>query len=313
MCDEQNPAVSVTSALSYAFALGLLAAINPCGFPMLPGYLSFFVGERAGEGAGTSARLYAAVRSSVAVSGGFVAVFAVLGAAFEAGISVFMNWVPWVMLAVALTMGALGVAGLAGRKVALRLALPARGGRSATMRSMAGYGVSYAVASLTCSLSLFLAGVGSSFTRSGIATGVATFVAYAAGMAAVLTVVSVSVALARTSILGVLRRSGRYLERAGSVLLVAVSLYLVDYWVSYLVDPTASWGPLAVMQRLQSTLTGLLDRGGVELLVGLAAAAVAVVALGFHLGSLSRDGAPREPAEQAAGLQGETREPVEVR
>jgi cytochrome c biogenesis protein CcdA len=42
----------VTATLGYAFALGFVAAINPCGFPLLPAYLTFFAeGERTIVGA----------------------------------------------------------------------------------------------------------------------------------------------------------------------------------------------------------------------------------------------------------------------
>ncbi|MGH8920665.1 MAG: cytochrome c biogenesis protein CcdA, partial [Actinomycetes bacterium] len=79
-------------ALSYAFLLGLAAAVNPCGFPMLPAYLSVFVrGDEADPP--LRHRLARATRSAAAVSAGFVVVFAVLGALFEAGISIFMAWV----------------------------------------------------------------------------------------------------------------------------------------------------------------------------------------------------------------------------
>lgn len=298
----------VISQLSYPFALGMLAAVNPCGFPMLPAYLSFFIGEQtagtAGTGrAATGARLVASVRSAVAVSLGFVVVFAVLGAAFEAGLSAFMNWVPWVMIAVAALMGVIGVIGLTGRHVNLRLSYLPIGGRSASVGSMVGYGVSYALASLTCALPLFLAGVAGAFTRSGVVMGSGTFLAYALGMAAVLTVVTVAVAVTRTSIVSVLRRSGRHLDRVASGLLVLVALYLIDYWISYLHDPTASSGPIALVGHLQAVLSRRLDHSGAELILGLAAAALVIVAVGFRLGAVG-SGAGAQTGGAQAGRAG---------
>ena len=34
----------IDAPLGLAFAAGLVATINPCGFAMLPAYLSFFLG-----------------------------------------------------------------------------------------------------------------------------------------------------------------------------------------------------------------------------------------------------------------------------
>ncbi|MHB1710713.1 MAG: cytochrome c biogenesis CcdA family protein [Acidimicrobiales bacterium] len=297
------------SQFSYPFALGVLAAVNPCGFPMLPAYLSFFIGERTAGSAATGrsaigARLLASVRSSVAVSLGFVVVFAVLGAAFQAGLSAFMNWVPWIMVAVATGMGVIGVLGLTGRHVNVYLPHPRIGVRSASMGSMVGYGVSYAVASLTCALPLFLAGVAGSFTRSGVVTGIETFLAYAVGMAAVLTVVTVAVALTRTSILSALRRSGRHLDRVASGLLVLVALYLIDYWVNYLRDPNASSGPIALVGRLQVVLSESLDHSGAELILGVAAAALVAAAVAFRLAGGRSGAGARTDCSRAATASG---------
>ena len=38
-----------TLPVSYAFGTGMLAAVNPCGFALLPAYISFFLGD-TGEG-----------------------------------------------------------------------------------------------------------------------------------------------------------------------------------------------------------------------------------------------------------------------
>ena len=269
--------MSSTFSYSYPFALGLLAAVNPCGFPMLPAYLSYFV--RGGDEEAPGGRIGLAVRSAVAVSCGFVVVFAVLGTLFELGVSVFMSWVPWVMLVLAAGMAALGLVGLAGRRVDLRIPHLTIGGRSRSLPSMAGFGVSYAVGSLTCSLPLFLAGIASTFTRSGVAAGVGTFVAYALGMAAVLTVVTVAVAAARTSVVAALRRGGRYVDRVASALLLVVAAYLADYWVSYLLDPSTTTGPVASVERFQTALVDLLSHAGVQAVVAAAAAGLVAAAL----------------------------------
>ena len=34
----------MTAALTLAFSAGMVATLNPCGFAMLPAYLSYFMG-----------------------------------------------------------------------------------------------------------------------------------------------------------------------------------------------------------------------------------------------------------------------------
>ena len=49
----------MTTALALAFGAGMVATVNPCGFAMLPAYLSYFMGDTGPE---TSAVLRAALR-----------------------------------------------------------------------------------------------------------------------------------------------------------------------------------------------------------------------------------------------------------
>ena len=61
--------------LAYAFTAGLVATVNPCGFPMLPAYLSYFVGADDEDPGPTPLRVLRAVGAAAAVSVGFFIVF----------------------------------------------------------------------------------------------------------------------------------------------------------------------------------------------------------------------------------------------
>lgn len=268
---------------------------------MLPAYLSFFLGPTAaGEGVGR--RLGRALRSAACVALGFAIVFGVLGALMRAGMTAFMTWVPWVMVVVGAGLAALGVAGLVGRHPGLRLPVRARGASGRGVRSMVAFGVSYAVASLTCSLPIFLVGVTGSFTRSGVVTGIGTFLAYAAGMAVVLAVVSVAVALARTSLVTVLRQAGRVADRVGPALLVLAGAYLVYYWVEYLMGSTGT-SLINGVEGFQSTLTAFLTGARPELVLGILVIVMlaAGLALVVRSSSLGPARLRRPEAVRAAG------------
>jgi len=87
--------------LAYAFTAGLVAAVNPCGFPMLPAYLSWFIGTDDDTDTDTGARVLRALGSALAVSIGFVAVFAGLGIPINAGASSIYRWMPWLTMVIA--------------------------------------------------------------------------------------------------------------------------------------------------------------------------------------------------------------------
>lgn len=151
---------------------------------------------------------------------------------------------------------------------------------------MLAFGASYAVASLSCTLPVFLSVVASTFTRSNWASGVATFAAYALGMSAVLLTLTIALAVAQHSLVRRLNTLSGQVNRAAGALLVLAGGYIVYYWVFDLsTDPgkTTGAGPARFVERLSADAADWVqDRGWATVLVAtgavIAAAAVAVVA-----------------------------------
>jgi len=262
--------------LLYAFTLGLVAAVNPCGFPLLPAYLALFA--RGGTaGPGPLSRTARGLGAGAGVCAGFVAVFGALGAAVESGARVVVDWAPWAMVPFGAAMAGFGVLVLLGRAPHLSLPVPrARSGRPGVV-AMASFGVAYAVASLSCALPLFLAAVAGSFTRAGPLAGLGTFAAYALGMGLVLMVASLVVSHAGAAALRRASRLGRGLPRASGAVLAVVGAYLVLYWVSDLVRPASAPAPVRAVEAAQSAVSNWLAAS--PRLSGLVLGAAVVAAL----------------------------------
>src|SRR5918911_5268793 len=79
-----------------AFAAGMVAAVNPCGFAMLPAYLSLYLGtEESGFSERSAAsRALRALAVGCVVSSGFVALFGLAGAVISAGGTVLIGAMP---------------------------------------------------------------------------------------------------------------------------------------------------------------------------------------------------------------------------
>jgi cytochrome c biogenesis protein CcdA len=251
------PLVAVAGAASgpllYAFTLGLVASVNPCGFPLLPAYLSFFVGDDTKGGR----RYLRGLGAGASVTAGFVVVFGLLGILVEAGIDVVLGWVPWVMIPVGVAMVAIGIAAALGRPFTL-LRPMRRLGAGRGVLAMAGFGVTYAVASLTCALPLFLAAVAGSFGRLGFFDGIGTFVAYALGMGLFLMVAGVVVAAAGVTPLRRIRVKTTIVARGAGGILALVGAYLTFYWATFVANPSATPQPIGFVEHIQSALTGWL-------------------------------------------------------
>jgi cytochrome c biogenesis protein CcdA len=211
-----------------ALTAGMLATVNPCGLPMLPAYLSFFISDGSDDDRPPFAVVSRAVLVALCVAAGFLSIFAVAGG--------LVSWVthdvyeitPWVTVVVGLVLVGLGVAMLLGKQIGLPLPHLDRGGRTRGLGSMFVFGISYAIASISCTLPVFLAQV-SSTLGTDLGRGLLVFGAFAAGMALVLVALSVSLALARTELVHALRRSLRVIGRVAGGFLVIAGAYLAWY------------------------------------------------------------------------------------
>ena len=125
----------------------------------------------------------------------------------------------------------MGIAFVAGWEPALALPRLDKGGRTRGLWSMFVFGISYAVASLSCTIGPFTAVVATTFSRESVASGVATFIAYGVGMALLLMVLTVSLALARQGVLVKLRRALPYFTRVAGAIMVIAGAYLAWYGV----------------------------------------------------------------------------------
>lgn len=227
-----------TVPLSIALVAGGLAVLNPCAFPLLPALLSFYVGadERALPRAPN--RILQGALVGLAVAAGALAVFAAVSLPIVYGARVLAQAVPWLGVALGVALAAVGVAVLLGRRVSLPLSFgPAvREKRGRGIVAMVGFGVAYGVASLGCTLPIFLALLGASV---GI-RGISVFAAYAAGKTLILTAVAIAAALAREGLTHALRRVLPRLNAVAGVLLVLAGGYLSYYWLRVELGPAAT-------------------------------------------------------------------------
>ena len=216
--------------LALALGAGMLAAVNPCGFALLPAYLSLLI---LGDDAPSRSRaMVRALRLTAAMTLGFAGVFALFGLAIAPVAAGVQEYLPWFTVALGLLLVVLGAALLAGRTVTLPK-LGRRTGKAkpltANFRSMVGFGASYAAASLSCTIAPFLAVVVAGFRGESVAVGATLFLAYAAGMGLVVGTVAVAVALARAGLVAGLRRTGRWVPRVSGLLLLLAGAYVAYY------------------------------------------------------------------------------------
>ena len=230
----------IQAPFALAFAAGMVATVNPCGFAMLPAYLSYFMGLDDDGPRSRAASVRSALQVGAIVSLGFLVVFGVAGLLITAGFRTVIEWIPWLALLIGFGVIALGIALLRGFDLNVGLFKAKRGRKERDFRSVFTFGVSYAVASLSCTLPVFLTVVAGQVTQANLISGLLTFLVYGFGMALVLLGLTVALALGKSSIVNRFRNAMKHVNTFSGVILVVAGIYIVWFWGTTLVSGASS-------------------------------------------------------------------------
>jgi cytochrome c-type biogenesis protein len=221
----------------FAFGVGMVAAVNPCGFAMLPAYLSLYLGaEEEGFGRRPSmSRLLRALLVGATVSLGFVLFFGLAGLVISAGGNALLGAMPSLGIVVGGVLVLIGLWMLAGQtlhagafeRFAGRVGEP----KNVSVRGFFLFGLAYGAASLSCTLPAFLAVVGSSLASGSVLAGTGRFFGFGLGMAAVFVTLTLALAFFKQGLVKWLRQAVPYVRLASAALLVLAGAYVILYWL----------------------------------------------------------------------------------
>ncbi|ACZ43261.1 cytochrome c biogenesis protein transmembrane region [Thermobaculum terrenum ATCC BAA-798] len=220
--------------LGYAFVAGMVAAVNPCGFALLPAYLAYYLGDDTKR---KGAQLGRALGISAMVTLGFVLLFGTMGVVLAAVTTSVAGVFPWVGLIVGIALVFLGgrmlgghmVYSSLGERVADRIGSRARG---RNLGAYFLYGLAYGACSLGCTLPIFLIVVGGTLSAGDLVRGLWQFVSYALGMGAVLAALTLAAAVLSSTAIRRVRTLSRWVQPASAVLLLLAGGYIVYYWLT---------------------------------------------------------------------------------
>jgi len=227
--------IASSDRLWLSFGSGLLAAVNPCGFVLLPTYLMYFLGVSGRPGTQRST-VRRALLVSAALSAGFMTIFVIVG-----GIGrLFTDWLnqnaKYVALLIGIALVLLGIAMLFGYRLPFSTPKLDTGKRDQTVVSMYVFGLAYAVASIGCTLGPFSATVLGTIDTDGFFQGIIAVVLYGAAMSLLITTLTVTLALAQGGLLKSLRTGMKYVEIASAIVMILSGLYLTWYWFNDIRD-----------------------------------------------------------------------------
>ena len=222
---------------SFAFGAGMVSAVNPCGFAMLPAYMGLYLSDdETTKPKPVLTRLRRGLFVGSVVTGGFIILFGVVGLAITAGAQPLVQYFAWIGLGVGVLLAVAGAWMVAGGTIYTSLAerLSVRMG-NANQQSARGYfafGLGYGTASLSCTLPIFLTVVGTTLTLGTFLDSTLQFLLYGLGMGLVILVLTLSMAVFKGALVGKVRKILPYIQPISAALLLIAGAYIVFYWLT---------------------------------------------------------------------------------
>lgn len=277
----------MNSSILYAFSVGMVATFNPCGFAMLPAWLSYFLGLENAKGLDqrTGASVLRALVVGAVMTAGFLVVFGILGLVLDPVLSSINDKLPWITIVLGLVLVVLGIRLLMGREIDIRLPKVSRAPESRELWSVFVFGVSYALVSISCTIALFIAVISTIVEQENFVVGMAAFIAYGLGMGVILMILTVAIALARQGVVRRMRGVLPYVNRVSGALLVLAGAYVAYYgWYELRVfsGDTSGGGLAGWMFDMNARITSWIDTvgpGRLGLLGGFVISSIVFLAL----------------------------------
>ena len=221
----------------FAFGAGLVSSVNPCGFALLPAYLALYITSSSGPSESRILnRLGRALLVSAILTSGFVVLFGVVGLLITAGARQIITLMPWSGLVVGTVLTIVGAWILSGGNIytpiAQRIARNLGDPTTVNAKGFFLFGISYGIASLSCTLPIFLAVLGIGVSTNSIFDSVGSFVVYALGMGSLILVLTTAIALVEETGSRLFRQALPYTHFVSAGLIIIAGSYVVFYWLT---------------------------------------------------------------------------------
>jgi cytochrome c biogenesis protein CcdA/peroxiredoxin len=226
--EPDKTAPAVTGLYLLALLTGLLSFFAPCAFPLLPGYISYYLGRDEG-----GATLRGSVKAGIAAATGINGIFALIGIAVAVGGVAVKSYLSYFTPAVGVVILLLGLAMVLGKTELfdkfgrLLSSSSSKIGVRAQHSGLFLYGVGYGLAVMGCQVPVFIALVFAGLASGGVLKAFLVFLSFSLGMGGMLLTVSILAGMAKMKVLDRLKQMTPYINRVCGVILIIVGVYFL--------------------------------------------------------------------------------------
>lgn len=249
-------------ALSFSFMSGVLMLFNPCGFAMLPAYVSLFLQHNLQTGGSITKKLIRAVFLSLLTSLGFIIVFSIIGLAAGGLSDILSKLLNQITVFIALLILVLGILIISGKDALTSISLdrfdPTKKVqvKNTSYLFFFLYGIGYALTSIGCAFPIFLTVLTSSMGTTNFLEPLKNLLVLSLGMSLTLLAISILIALLGNVMITFLRKYLGVVKKIMGLVVTGAGVYLI-YKVFY--------------QKLE---TEIMNPTGLESLVSFIAAGI---------------------------------------
>jgi cytochrome c biogenesis protein CcdA len=231
--------VAIETVLTVAFVAGVFATFNPCGFAMLPAYLSLAILDSSEE-----SKRRTQVAKALTFSGfmglGIVGVFSLFSLIIFPISTAIQKYLPYVTVLIGLLIFIFGIALIFKGPVILKKLWSPNVSPTGNWKTYILYGVTFALGSISCTIGPFLAVTSTSLGGTYLES-LLSYIFYGLGFTVTIGVLAIATALSRDLLIKRIRGAGGLLEKIMGGLMALVGLYLI-YFAIYELAFQYGWG-----------------------------------------------------------------------
>lgn len=224
--------MTVDTAFTIAFVAGVFATFNPCGFAMLPAYLSLAILD-AQKLTSRRTQIFKALKFSGLMGIGIVGVFAIFSLVIFPISTSIQKYLPYVTSLLGLGILLFGTALIFKGPVLLKKIWSPNVPPTGSWITYILYGVTFALGSISCTIGPFLA-VTSTALGASLVESLLTYIFYGLGFVATISVLAIFTALSKDLLIKKIRGAGGALEKFMGGLMALIGLYLIYFGINEL-------------------------------------------------------------------------------
>lgn len=224
--------MTIDTAFTIAFVAGVFATFNPCGFAMLPAYLSLAILDSQ-KLTTRRTQVAKALKFSGLMGVGIVGVFAIFSLLIFPISTSIQKYLPYVTSLFGILIFIFGIALLFKGPILLKKIWSPNVSPTGSWVTYILYGVTFALGSISCTIGPFLA-VTSTTLGDSLGKSLLTYIFYGLGFVATISILAIFTALSKDLLIKKIRGAGGALEKFMGALMALIGLYLLYFGVNEL-------------------------------------------------------------------------------